>query len=258
MIGTKFIEKLRNLAEILLLPGGLRLKLRHQNFHWRDYRLNLRLKASGVAPACIFDVGANEGQFAIGALAAFPGARIISYEPGIGAFTRLRQSLASHPGVELINKAVGSDTGEAVLHVTNADQSSSLLELGRGHLETYPEIKETGQETVVVTTIEEELGRIAPNGPILLKIDTQGFEMQVLRGAGSALESIQWIVLETATQPMYRGEVVFGEIETWLRERGFVFLGPVELHVNPAGKPGQFDALFERSATNRPLENSSS
>ena len=258
MIGAQFIKKLRNLTEILLLPGGLRLKLRHRNFYWKDYRLNLRLKASGVAPACIFDVGANEGQFAIGALAAFPGARIISYEPGVGSFARLTQSLANHSGVELINKAVGSNVGGAVLHVTNVDQASSLLELGRGHLEAYPEIRETGRESVIVTTIEEEFRRITPIGPILLKIDTQGYEMHVLRGAGHALESIRWIVLETASQPMYQGEVVFDEIAAWLRERGFAFCGPVELHVNSAGRPLQFDALFERHGTGQLLRESSS
>lgn len=248
MFAKYFLEKLRNLCEILLLPKGWRLKARHRNFHWQDYRLCLRLKASGVAPRSIFDVGANEGQFAIGALAAFPGARVISYEPGGLAFARLERALAGYPDIEFVNKAVGSAEGEATLRVTNADQSSSLLELGRGHLEAYPEIKETRQETVPVTTLESEFRRIAPDKPVLLKIDTQGFEMQVLRGAGQALGEIRWIVFETTTEPMYRDEVLFGEIAAWLAERGFAFRAPVALHMSPAGRTCQFDALFERRA----------
>lgn len=245
-IGIRLIEKIRNLAEILLLPGGMKLKLIHRSFHWRDYRFCLRLKASGVAPHTIFDVGANTGQFAIGAMAAFPEAQIISYEPGSRAFGQLQHTFANDSRVKLINKAVGDITGETMLHVTNADQSSSLLELGDGHLKAYPEIKESGQEPVQVITLENEIRHISPQKPILLKIDTQGFEMQVLRGAGEVLEYIQWIVFETTTQPMYQGEATFDEILPWLQERGFVFQGPIELHVNPSGKPCQFDALFEK------------
>jgi len=246
MFATKLVEKLRNFAEILLLPGGLRLKLRHKNFHWRDYRLCLRLKAIGVDPRCIFDVGANEGQFAIGALATFPQARIISYEPGGHAFARLKNAMAGNSAVKLVNKAMGSEEGKAMLHVTNADQSSSLLELGSEHRCAYPEIKEIRQEAVCITTFEREFFRVSPPEPILLKIDTQGFEMQVLRGTGQVLERIRWIVFEAATQPMYYNEVVFDELAAWLRARGFLFRGPLELHVNPAGKPCQFDVLFER------------
>ncbi len=246
MCGKKLIEKLRNLTEILLLPDGLRLKLQHRNFHWRDYRLCLRLRASGVAPRSIFDVGANEGQFAIGALATFPAATIWSYEPGAGAFARLGAVLGNHPRMRLARKALGREEGEATLHVTTADQSSSLLELHANHLEAYPEVRELRQETVQVSTLKNEIERILPPEPVLLKIDTQGFEMQVLQGAGEALGRIRWIVLETATRPMYRDETLFSDISRWLGDRGFVFRGPLELHVNPAGRPCQFDVLFER------------
>jgi len=248
MIGKRFIKKLRNLAEIALLPKGLQLKLQHQSFDWQSYRLSLRIKALGVAPAFILDVGANEGQFAIGASTTFPKAQIISYEPGTNAFARLKQTLKNYPNIKLLNKALGSDPGHAVLHVTNADQSSSLLELGRGHLLAYPEIREVAQETVEVTTIQKELKHMMPPEPILLKIDTQGFEMQVLHGASHALKSLRWILLETTTQPMYRGEFVFNQIASWLQEREFAFLGPVDLHISPTEKPGQFDALFEHKA----------
>ena len=246
MCARILFEKLHNLSAILLLPGGLRLKIRHGNFHWRDYRMCLRLRASGVDPRCIFDIGANEGQFAIGASAAFPEARIFSYEPGSAAFARLTAALGTNPNVELTQEAVGREEGEASLHVTTADQSSSLLELHRNHLEAYPEVRALRKETVQVTTLENEFRRISHEEPILLKIDTQGFEFQVLQGAGEAIQRIRWIIFETATRPMYQDEVLFDDVSAWLKQRGFVFRGPVELHVDTAGRPCQFDALFER------------
>jgi len=242
-----FWEKLRNLSEIMLLPQGLRLKIRHRNFHWRDYRLCLRLKSMGIEPQSIFDIGANEGQFAIGASSVFPQAKIYSYEPGSAAFERLRKAFSGMARVDLNKVAVGKEVGEATLHVATSDQSSSLLTLHRNHLEAYPTIHEVAKEVVAVTTLAKELGRKQPLNPILLKIDTQGFEFQVLQGARETLQCVQWIVIETSTRPMYHGEVLFGDISAWLEERGFAFIGPVELHVDCRGMPGQFDAVFTRN-----------
>jgi FkbM family methyltransferase len=242
-----FWEKLRNLSEIMLLPHGLRLKLRHRNFHWRDYRFCLRLKTMGIEPQSIFDIGANEGQFAIGAMSVFPNSQIYSYEPGRAAFGRLKKAFGGIAQVELNNIAVGKEMGEATLHVATSDQSSSLLTLHRNHLEAYPTIHEVAKEVVAVTTLAKEFGRKQPLNPILLKIDTQGFEFQVLQGARETLQCVKWVVIETSTRPMYHGEVLFGEISEWLHEHGFAFTGPVELHVDCRGMPCQFDAVFTRN-----------
>jgi FkbM family methyltransferase len=244
-------EKLRNLSEIALLPGGVRLKMRHRNFHWRDYRVCLRLKCLGVEPNAIFDIGANEGQFAIGALTAFPRAIIYCYEPGKHAFERLSAAFYGNPSVHLISKAVGQEEGQATLRVTSADQSSSILELHKNHIEAYPEVRELRQETVAVTTLDKEFERVGLTPSTLLKIDTQGFEFEVLKGAREVLSGVRWILFETATRPMYQGEVLFSDISSWLEQRGFSFVAPIELHVNSEGRLCQFDVLFENPMNSR-------
>lgn len=240
----KFVEKLRNLCEILLLPGGGGLKLRYPNFHWRDYRMCLRLKAAGVDPATVIDVGANEGQFAIGALNAFPEAKIYSFEPGSRAFARLERNLATISRVALFRIALGARKESARLNLASSDQSSSLLRMHRHHRDAYPEVEEIGIEPVEVTTIASAFGKDPPEPPVLLKIDTQGFEMQVLEGAGPALSGIRWILCETSTIPMYEGETLFGQLSAWLSARGFEFVAPIEIHFDRNGSPCQFDALF--------------
>lgn len=241
-----FVEKLRNLCEILLLPRGLRLKFAHPNFHWRDYRMCLRLRAAGVDPVSIYDVGANEGQFAIGALEAFPSAVIHSYEPGREAFQRLKRGFVGNPRMRLANLALGESAGMAELRVTNTDQSSSLLRLHQHHIEAYPHVREIRTEEVRVSTLADEFRALAPARPVLLKIDTQGFELEVLRGSEAVLDRIDWIVLETSTVPMYSGEAVFAEVAAWLTGRGFSFRTPVEIHLTTGERPCQFDALFVR------------
>ena len=239
------IQKVANLCEIILLPGGWDLKLKHRRFNWRDYRMCLRLRASGVTPASIFDVGANEGQFAIGARATFPDAARYCYEPGQSAFSRLQAALGGRDRIVLANRALGAEAGRSFLRVTTADQSSSLLPLHENHLRAYPGVREAAREEVDVSTLENELSRLNPTGPALLKIDTQGFEMQVLAGAGAAVSRFRWIVLEASTRPMYQGEVLFDEMTAWLNGRGFAFRGPIELNFTPSGEACQFDALYE-------------
>ena len=248
----KLGEKLSNLGEILKLPEGLAWKQKVKNFHWKEYRTCLRLKNSGINPQTIFDVGGNEGQFSLAARITFPEAKIHVYEPGKEAFKRMKAGLEKNmertawEKTHLHHKALGEEEGKSILHVTNHDQSSSILCLHPNHETAFPEVKEERTEEVVVGTLEKEMGRTKPEGPILLKIDTQGFEMRVLKGAGKALEKIDWVLLETATQPMYKGEVLFPEILQWMQGKGFRFVGPVEVNYSPESGPVQFDALFQR------------
>lgn len=244
----KLIEKFRNLCEILLLPAGIELKYRYPNFHWRDYRMCLRLRAAGVDPASVIDVGANEGQFAIGARRAFRSASIYSFEPGKEAFARLEKNMARMSRVHCFRMALGEQAQTCVLNVANFDQSSSLLPLHRHHIEAYPDVRIAGSEEVKVNTLTSMVDNMELKQPVLLKIDTQGCEMSVLLGAQPILHQFQWIVLETSTRPMYEGEVVFEKIVEWLNGRGFKFVAPVEIHLSRGGVPSQFDALFKRDS----------
>jgi FkbM family methyltransferase len=247
---AKLGRKLSNLGEILQLPGGWGWKRKIHNFHWKDYRMCLRLRQSGISPSTIIDVGGNEGQFTLGARLSFPEAEIHVYEPGKEAFGRMEKLLSTHgleAGIHLHRKALGDREGKATLRVTNHDQSSSMLALHANHLAAFPEVKEDRTEEVTMGTLEKEIEKMAPKGPILLKIDTQGFEMSVLKGAGAALSKVSWVLLETATRPMYEDEVLFPTIMDWMAKQGLTFVGPVEVNCPAHTGPVQFDALFARS-----------
>ncbi|PTX97145.1 hypothetical protein DB345_08195 [Spartobacteria bacterium LR76] len=240
------LHKVANLCEILLLPGGLAQKIKHRDFHWKDYRMCLRLRGSGVKPSTIFDIGANRGQFAIGATGLFPEADVHCFEPGSVAFSKLKAEFQDNPRVKVHKIALGRSPGVTTLRVTSQDQSSSILPLHENHRVAYPEIVESRSEEVEVSTLTKEWEKLQPASPVLLKIDTQGFEMAVLEGAEDVLQKIQWVILETCTRPMYEGEALFGEINEWLSRRGFFFRGPVEIHFSGENQLCQFDALFER------------
>ncbi|GAB4249624.1 MAG: FkbM family methyltransferase [Candidatus Methylacidiphilales bacterium] len=242
------LDKISNLCDILRLPGGLSAKLTEQAYSRADLALCYRLKRAGIVPGSILDVGANIGQFALSATLTWPGVPIVSFEPLPDAFASLSTTARRHPAITPVRLALSDAPGETDFHVTNQTQSSSLLPLGRRHLDTYQTIRETGTIRVTVSTLSAELPKHPGPPPRLLKLDVQGAESRVLAGGGISLKEFQWILLETATSPMYEGEVTFDDISRQLQPLGFRFETPVHIHLSPSGTIGQFDALFTRQA----------
>jgi len=243
----RLIERLGNFLAILGLPRGLGLKLGQKAFNLQDFQLCQRLHRAGLKPATIIDVGANIGQFALSATTFFPEAIIHSYEPVPAAFQELEKLSQHHQAIHPIQCALGASPGTAQLHITSQTQSSSLLPLHTNHRKAYPQVREENQTGVTVRLLSEELERLKPRPPVLLKLDVQGYESEVLRGAGATLPGVEWIILETCTRPMYENEVLFEELCLLLKEKGFHFLTPMDIHFTPTGQPAQFDALFVKT-----------
>ena len=108
--------------------------------------------------------------------------------------------------------ALGSKTGTMTLHEADNGQSSSLLK-PTGHLAAYPDISFTGSKTVPVMALDA----FGFNGGYdLLVIDTQGFEVEVLRGAKETLKGLRYVYTEVYTEPLYEGAGLFAETKAIL------------------------------------------
>jgi hypothetical protein len=81
---------------------------------------------------------------------------------------------------------------------------------------------------------------------VLLKIDTQGFEKNVLLGGERTLPQIKIIIVELSFAELYRGQPLFPEINRWLEERGFQYRGSWGSQLNNPkdGMPLQQDGIF--------------
>jgi FkbM family methyltransferase len=242
----KLLTKIRNLCEIASHPESIRLKLKEPALDLATFRLCLRLRNQGINPSVIFDVGANAGQFAIAATTIWPEARILSYEPLTHIFPLLEAKAKVYPRIEPRNMALGAQAEtNALMHVASQPASSSLLTMGEGHKQASPDVHETGIQRVLVSTLADEIAKVAAAGSALLKMDVQGYEQNVLVGAGDSLRFFDWIVFETSCFPLYEGEATFSEICRWLQGAGFAFCGPMDIHFSEAtGRLRQFEALF--------------
>jgi FkbM family methyltransferase len=194
----------------------------------------------------IVDVGANRGQFALAARHCFPAALIISFEPLARPAAKYQAIFAGDARTKLIDAALGPKSGDAVIHVSERDDSSSLLPVTAAQNLVFPGTAQFGTATVHITQLAEHLPASAIETPALLKLDVQGFELQVLAGCEDVLECFAWVYAECSFMELYAGQAFADEIIAWLRERGFALRGVYHMAYDAHGQAVQADFLFAR------------
>ena len=135
------------------------------------------------------DVGAHAGEFAGSLRHEGYGGRMISFEPQAEMFRQLELAASDDPLWACRNQAVGSAAGELDLNISgNEGFSSSIRPMAAIHEAAEPGSSYVNSETVEVVTLDEALAdSLAPTDRPMLKVDTQGYESEVLAGASETL-----------------------------------------------------------------------
>ena len=139
---------------------------------------------------------------------------VIFIEPCQDAFKILENKFASTKNVTLFNCAAGASNFTTEMYVeksNNLGASNSVLK-PKKHLEQYPEIKFTEKETVQVIPLDN----LIQNNYNILVIDTQGYELEVLKGAVNILKNIDCIYTEANREELYEGCAMIDEIDKFL------------------------------------------
>jgi FkbM family methyltransferase len=194
--------------------------------------------------ATIVDVGASRGQFALFAAQRWPQARLICFEP-LPQSRELLERVLPSGRAEIRPMALGRDPGELELHVSARDDSSSLLPIGETQTANFPGTQEASRLTVPVGVLSEQITADLAR-PMLLKIDVQGFELEVLEGAGDALDLVDEIFVECSFVELYTGQALAGEVVAHLHGRGFRLAGVHGMARGADGTSLQADFLFRR------------
>jgi FkbM family methyltransferase len=158
--------------------------------------------------SCVIDVGANIGQTGHMLRQLGFAGRILSFEPGPAAHDALRAAAAGDPRWLVAPRmAVGRAAGAINLNIAEASDMSSALAPTAELLRALPRSRAGSSATAPVTTVSAILAEYRLEGEtILLKIDTQGMELDVLAGAEPVLPSIDAIHIEMSLRPLYEGE----------------------------------------------------
>ena len=197
----------------------------------------------------VLDVGANTGGFGL-ELRQTIGyrQRLVSFEPVSTAFEKLQRNASGDPQWKVLPCALGDTNESRQIHVSGNSTSSSMLDMLPLHVEKAPESRYTKDETIQVKTLDSLFESVCADAKnIYLKIDTQGFEGRVLKGAERSLPHIATVQIEMSLAPMYAGEMSFGDLYGWMHERryGLVSVEPgfVDLET---GQVLQVDGVFHR------------
>ena len=199
----------------------------------------------------VVDVGANRGQFALFARRHFPRCRIIAFEPLKEPAAVFEAIFKDDAQTRLVKTAVSAARGSLAIYVTGEDDCSSALKVAEAQSAAFG--------TVIVETRDVPCGRLSDliqgkdlGARNLLKIDTQGTELEVLKGAADILDRFQAVYCEVSYVELYVGQALAPEIIAYLGERGLHLAGAFNTQANSRFGPLQADMLFLRGGAERP------
>lgn len=197
----------------------------------------------------VLDVGANVGQFARYVRRFVPKAQVHCFEPNPAAFRELDSWARGEDGVVAVQLALGDKAGTAEMYVhKNHNPSSSLLKSSAVCTKLYPFTEEQEKVEIRLELLDnyvEQLGGILQGG-VLLKLDVQGFEGSVLRGARRVLQQVRVCLVEVSIETLYVGQSTFSEVHDCLVEAGLVYAGNFAQAFGADGRVVFVDAVFIR------------
>ena len=171
-----------------------------------------RVRKLGLRPKTMFDVGVATGTK--GFYGIFEDVRYVLIEPLEESAPFMKEIVESYPGSIAVQAAAGPEPGEADFMVSPKLSGSSFL------------LKPAGvtARKVPVVTLDGVVEQHGLEGPFVIKLDVQGYELEVLKGAVRTLEQTEIIMTEASlwADRKGRGMVTLVELMTWLEWQGFV------------------------------------
>jgi FkbM family methyltransferase len=196
----------------------------------------------------VLDVGANVGQYAEALRASGFRGRIVSFEPTSVAFAALEQNAARDESWSCERLALSDRDGDQSINVSGNSWSSSLLPMTPGHIRAAPHSAYIGSETVRTSRLDSlTQGLFDRETRAYLKLDVQGHELSVLRGADEALEQVPVLECELSVISLYEGQPLVAEVLAYLTDRAFSVAAMEPVLTDPEnGQLLQLDGLFVR------------
>jgi FkbM family methyltransferase len=205
---------------------------------------------SVARPTAVFDVGANIGQYGLSLRKCGFTGRIVSFEAIPSVHARLSAvAAADRDWIVAPCCALGRAPGEARINLARNSVSSSLLPMHDAHLKAAPDSRCVASEAVRLERLDDIARPLLPkDGGLFLKVDTQGYEEEVLAGADLVLRSVSSMQLELSVVPLYQGAPSLRRILELCEGLGFQLHGLIPgFYEEKSGRLLQMDGLFLRN-----------
>lgn len=222
-----------NLVRRALAARGLELRRTGQGPRRTLAEVLAAARRAGLEAASVIDVGVAGGT--PGLYDAWPGARLLLVEPVAEWEPQLR-ALTDGRGRHVV-AAAGREPGETEIRVHRVPELSSVVgERDEGL---------TVARTVPVVRLDDEARDL--DGPIVIKVDVEGGELDVLGGATATLERTELVALETSLFELVPGQPLLNDVVAHMADAGFVPYDVFGGHLRPLdGALAQLDVAFAR------------
>ena len=211
------------------------------------YRTIQYIKVHGLANkgSYIVDVGVADGATCTFFSREFPAHKILGFEPVKQSFDHASAQTKQNANIKLNHMALSDRKGESTVHITSDSLSSSLNEIDYssldGETKDYSSKFETIEHQKVITsTLDDETGS---EKILLMKIDTQGTELTILKGGIETLKRTKLILIEMNNHHLYKNSCQYHEVDAFLRQQGFE-LKDIYVTYRDKGNMKEYDALY--------------
>jgi FkbM family methyltransferase len=199
---------------------------------------------------CVLDVGAHVGEFGSALRYAGYSGPIVSFEPVNDYFKQLEATAAPDPKWWVYRAALGQDTGDRPMNVMDGT-GSSFLPPNQYARRCWPEWHAAYVEKVPMRRLSEMMEMFFPSIGVVrpfLKLDTQGYDLEVFQGAGDRIHDLIGLQCELSLIPLYEGMPAIEDALGAFRAAGFDVTGffPVAVE-NSTARLLEVDCVMIRS-----------
>lgn len=211
-------------------------------FASHDEEFVRRLLDAGIEIENVYDIGASNGYWSARLKAVVPSARFDLFEPLASPqyAEMLAKVLQRHPDFLMHRVALGAENEELLLNIYDIHEGNSLID------SNWEGVKD--KQPVTVRKLDEYAAEQHLPRPDIVKMDTQGFELNILRGGEKVCCSAKALMLETWLYRGYGKETpVLSEIIEWFDVRGFAMVGMGDAFASPDLRVQSIDTYFLRN-----------
>jgi FkbM family methyltransferase len=223
-----------------LLPAGAKQQIKERlgvpSVEW-----SLRnLRENGFLPTVMLDIGAYRGDWTLMAKRIWPEAAVLMIEADPARMPDLQAVAGSQPGVRAVQALLGAEAGTSVRFYDQESASSVLPETAKQG-QHFVELPMRSLESLLDTEFAT---------PNLIKLDVQGYELEVLKGGRKALSSAEVVLTEVNLIEIYQGAPPLGDVIDFLRAANFTPYDVCTLYRRPLDRAlWQMDMIFVRDGS---------
>lgn len=198
-------------------------------------------------PRGVIHMGAHIGE-EIASYEALGITRQLWFEPVPENFDQLVKNIPQRPEVRAFRMACSNEEGRRIMELSRFSQVHSLSKLKR-QVEIHPSMAASGNIEVDVVRLDDFLARsgIDPKDYNLMVVDTQGCELETLKGAEKTLEHMDCVMAELGTIELYEGMALDDAVDAWMAEHGFRHEDSNWFGPNVDGRSTYGDAFYVRT-----------